>query len=421
MTRSRRQRITAWVDSACRSLQKTLSGHAARRRGASLILILAMLSTFVITAAITIDYAFMCLVQTELRVATDAAAIAGAEALFRLEEASVARAAAVEYAALNTVAGVALQLAEQDVSVGHLSWGGDGRWNFVADRSPLNAVRVHSRTGGEALHPAIPLFFGRVLGRDSFTPSCTAIAAQEEIVVCLCLDRSASMLYDMSGLANSYPDGNPQLSSYRDGGVIYRYSVSPPHPTASRWAVLGSALDCYFEEVAQANAPPRTGLVTWASDKWLGPPVYAQYEEATVDVAVPARGQGNWNSNVAHLNNELRRMGRLPLAGDTNLSAGLDKAVEALGAPEVGASSTKVIILLTDGLWNEGRHPREAAIAACNAGIVVHTITMLTDFQADVEEVAQLTGGRHFWTQDEEELRQAFRELARWSPIVLVQ
>lgn len=396
-------------------------GGGAARRGTSLILILAMLSTFVITAAVTIDYAYMCLVQTELRVATDAAAKAGAEALFRLEEVGAAKAAAVQYAGLNTVGGTSLQIREPDVDVGQLTWAADGNWTFVVDRSPFNAVRVNSRTGGAALHPAIPLFFGRVLGRSNFTPHCSAIAAQEDVAVCLCLDRSGSMLYDMSGLANSYADGNPRLSPYTDGGVVYRYSVSPPHPTASRWAVLGGALELYFEEVAQSSTPPRTGLVTWASDQQMGPPVNAQFTETTLEVAVPASGQGNWNSNLAHLRNAVRQIGDQPIAGDTNLSAGLDAAVQALSEPEVGAFSTKVVILFTDGRWTEGRHPRDAAADARAAGITVHTITMLTEFQADVEEVSRITGGRHFMTQNETELRQAFRELARAFPVVLVQ
>ncbi len=401
-------------------LAQTAGGYA-QRRGTSLVLILAMLSTFVITAAITIDYAYMCLVQTELRVATDAAAKAGVEALFRLDGVDAAKAAAVNYAALNTVGGSSLQIREQDVTVGRLTWAADGNWTFAANSSHPNAVRVNSRTGGTSLHPAIPLFFGRVLGRNNFTPGCTATAAQEDIAICLCIDRSGSMLYDMSGLANSYAAGNPNLSNYREGGLLYRYSVSPPHPTASRWAVLGGALDLYFEEVSQYTPPPRTGLVTWAAEAQLGPPDYTSFAATTLNVAIPAHGQGNWNSNLTHINNAMRQLGRAPIAGETNLSAGLDMAVEALSAPETGEFATKVVILFTDGRWNAGRHPREAAADARAAGVIVHTITMLTEFQEDVKEVSRITGGRHFMTNNEAELRHAFRELARSFQVVLVE
>src|SRR5690606_3922412 len=131
--------------------------------------------------------------------------------------------------------------------------------------------------------------------------------------------------------------------------------------------------------------------------------------------------QGNWNSNLAHINNAMRQLGREPMAGETNLAAGLDLAVETLQTQEAGEFATKVVILFTDGHWNAGRHPREAAADARDAGVIVHTITMLTEFQDDVEEVSRITGGRHFMTNNEAELRHAFRELARSFPVVLVQ
>jgi Flp pilus assembly protein TadG len=49
------------------------------RRGAAHILIATMLLGFIVTSALTIDFAYMQLIRTELRSATDAAAKAGAE------------------------------------------------------------------------------------------------------------------------------------------------------------------------------------------------------------------------------------------------------------------------------------------------------------------------------------------------------
>ncbi|MFN7842217.1 MAG: TadE/TadG family type IV pilus assembly protein [Pirellula sp.] len=51
------------------------------RRGAASILMVAMLGVFLVMAAITLDYAYIQLIRTELRAATDASAKAGAEAL----------------------------------------------------------------------------------------------------------------------------------------------------------------------------------------------------------------------------------------------------------------------------------------------------------------------------------------------------
>lgn len=88
------------------------------RRGSALILIVGLLIVFVITAAITVDYAYLQLVRTELRVATDAAAKAGAEALARTEDLEFARAEAVRYAGLNTVGGKPFSIKGTDISLG---------------------------------------------------------------------------------------------------------------------------------------------------------------------------------------------------------------------------------------------------------------------------------------------------------------
>jgi Flp pilus assembly protein TadG len=58
----------------------------AERRGVAAILIVAMLFVFIVTAALTVDIAYMQLIRTELRACTDAAAKAGAEALARTED-----------------------------------------------------------------------------------------------------------------------------------------------------------------------------------------------------------------------------------------------------------------------------------------------------------------------------------------------
>lgn len=116
----------------------------------------------------------------------------------------------------------------------------------------------------------------------------------------------------------------------------------------------------------------------------------------------------------------ISHLGSRPMMGATNLSAGLDESVRVLTDPAIGLFSSKVVILITDGLWNEGRNPIQAAYEARDAGIVVHTITMLTAYQHDVAQVAQITGGRYFRTSNEAELVAAFQELARSLPIVLV-
>lgn len=386
-------------------------------------MIVIMLVAFVVLAAITIDFAYVQLVRTEMRAVTDAAAKAGAEALARTESIDQARAAAVAYAAANTVAGDSYLLQTSDVKVGRLNLDGEDNWEFTENASPPNAVQIDARTGGAALHPAIPLMFAGVHGRPTFAPAYTATAGQQEVEVCLCLDRSGSMLFDMSGTEYAYPLPNPnQLMIYAGLSFPWPYHLSPPHPTASRWAVLAGAIDLFLEEAGNFNPPPRTALVTWSSTYQMPYWPYTQYQASTTDHPLPDPVGHTWSANSTALQNDVSALGGVSMMGATNLSAGLDRAVSVLTTgPNSKAFANKIVILLTDGQWNDGRDPVAAAIDARNAGVTVHCVLMLTADQPDIQQVATITGGRYYLTQNEAELRAAFQELARSLPVVLTQ
>ncbi len=392
-----------------------------KRRGSALVLIAIMLSTFVVVVAISVDYAYFQLVRTELRAVTDAAAMAGAEALARTECPEEARAAAVHYAALNTVGSRPLLLDEWDIDVGRVELDNQSRWQFQTNSARPNAVRVNARTGEGARHAAIPLFFSGVHGQRDVAPSYTATAGQNEVEVCLALDRSGSMLFDMSGAEYVYPPNNPNLSGYTRWGWIWQNHLSPPHPTESRWAILAGAVDLFLEEAGNYARPPRTALVTWASDYTMPVSPYTKFYAATTDVPLPAAEGFSWDSNRTDVLSAVQFLGTVPMMGATNLSSGLDRAVAVLQGPNSRKLANKVVILMTDGEWNEGRHPRQAAFDAREAGIVVHCIMMLTTDQPEIREVAEITGGRYYFTRNEAELRAAFQDVARTLPIVLVE
>lgn len=391
------------------------------RRGSALFLIVGLLVVFVITAAITVDYAYMQLVRTELQVATDAAAKAGAEALARTEDLEFAQAEAVRYASLNTVGGLPLAISTTDVSLGRLVEGNSGRWEFNNGGSPQNAVRVDSKTGGAALHPSVPLFFGQVLKKSDFSPQTHATAGQQQVEVCLCLDRSGSMLFDMSGTDWVYPPNNPGLSNFTAWGTTWRNHLSPPHPTNSRWAVLASAVQIFMDEAAQYNPPPRTSLVTWSSNYTMPIAPSTQYQSATLNAALPPFANADYQAQRAVITSSINQLGSQPMMGSTNLSAGLDMAVAHLTGSQASQLSNKVVILLTDGQWNDGRGPLLAGADARDAGVLVHAVSMLTDIQPEVRQMAEMTGGRYYSTQNADELREAFRELAQSLQIVMIE
>lgn len=399
----------------------TYSFRVKNRRGSSLALIAIMLSVFAIMAAITIDFAYMGLVQTELRIATDAAAKAGVEALSRTENVSSARQAAVDYAAANKVGGQSFRISTSDVTVGKLVKDQSGDWGFVASLDKPNAVRIDAKTGGDAVHSAVSLFFGSVLGTSSFTPSYAATAGQQDVAVCLSIDRSGSMLFDMSGTDFVYPPNNPMLSNFTAWGLLWRNHLSPPNPVGSRWAVLSQAVDVFLEEAGHFNPAPRVGLVTWASDYQMPIAPNTRYKKSKKAKKVPKHLVNDWATNKAEIKASISALGSIPMMGGTNLSAGLDDAVVSLTDPDVGSFSSKVIILMTDGQWNDGRNPVDAAKDARDAGIIVHTVSMMTGYHPDMAAIAEITGGKYYRTTNAQQLSDAFRELARSLPIVLVE
>src|SRR5690606_37225110 len=136
------------------------------------------------------------------------------------------------------------------------------------------------------------------------------------------------------------------------------------------------------------------------------------FQAATTNFALPDSSLA-WEVNRSQITGAVGSLGGTAMMGATSLSAGLDRAVNILTtSPNATDFAGKVVILLTDGIWNDGPHPIDAAYDAKEAGVIVHCVLMLTDDQPDIRQVAEITGGRYYITQNEQELREAFRELA---------
>jgi Flp pilus assembly protein TadG len=400
------------------SKRKVRSEH--QRRGAAHVLIAAMLLTFIIIAAMTVDFAYMQLIRTELRTAADAAAKAGAEALARTQDGNQARAAAVQYAALNKVGNRPYAIATGDVSLGRVTGQSNGSWTFTANATPFNSVRVNAKVGNGGTTAAIPTFFAPSLGYAPFATSSQATAGQQSVEVCLCIDRSGSMMFDMSGTDWSYPSPNSLLYSsgyYPDS--MYRNYCSPPQTTSSRWAIMRSAVTIFLNEAGAFPYPPRTSLVTWSSAMKLPYFPSTSYTLVDTDYALPAEAGFSWPTSRTAIENSLATRSTRAIAGGTTMSAGIDRAVSILTGTNSLPLSNKVIILLTDGQWNAGRDPVLAAEDAAAAGITIHCVSMITNSQQTLTDVASTTGGQYYPTSNTTELQAVFRELARNLPIVL--
>lgn len=400
-------------------MKNRFSKLASRRQGVAMVLILLMLGAFVFVAALTIDFSYMQMVRSELRAASDAAAKAGAESLARTEDVEKARDAAIGIAAANRVGGKPFRINANDIQFGRVTASGTGRWKFQAEQTPLNAVKINARTGSGATNGEIPLFFGHIFGKASFSPQFTSTAGQQEVDVCLCLDRSGSMLFDMSGEDFSYPPENPKLSTFTAWGPVWRNHLSPPHPSQSRWAYLRKSVKSFLKESEKFDSPPRVSVVTWASDYTMPIAPSTKFLAATTDLALESVDSSDWATTDAKVDNITKVLGEKPMMGGTNLSAGLDRAVSVLNGSNSSKIRNKIAILMTDGEWNDGRDPYLAALDASSQGVTVHCISLLTKDQPVLQSIAKVTGGKYLVATSSAELEQAFIELAQSLPVVL--
>jgi hypothetical protein len=270
------------------------------------------------------------------------------------------------------------------------------------------------------------LFFGGVTGVDKFQTKSQATAGEQPVEICLCIDRSASMVQSMLKTfttTTQFPANNPLLnppewySSLRE-----RYFHSPPHPTAGRWAELRKALDIFLTECGKAVNPPRVALVTFSSGTTLTARPFTTVKTVDVDVPFPTSTSTTWTTTLNAITASLNARSANPLPGGTRTSEGLQTAINQFQGSSSLVQSRKVIILFTDGQHDAGYSPVNAGANAAAAGITVHCVSLLVNFQTALNNVAAMTGGKYYIAgENPVELQTAFRELANQTPIVLME
>jgi hypothetical protein len=190
-----------------------------------------------------------------------------------------------------------------------------GHWEFVDGATPSNAVNVVGNISNGSMTKLIPLFFAPALGHDNFSTAHSATASQLDVEVCLALDRSGSMLFYMSGEDYVYPRNNPRLSSFTAWGTLGRNHLSPPHPTASRWAVLANAVNLFLDEAGKYVQPPRTALVTGGDAYTMPISPSTFYPSVATDVNLLTSSSDDWVSNALNITNSIATRNALPMMG----------------------------------------------------------------------------------------------------------
>ena len=213
-----------------------LRRKGSRARKGSMVVFTALLMVALMAIlAFSIDTGYIFTAQTQLDRSTDAAALAGAASLS--EGTDVASDKVVEYLVRNPVGSAthafdesqlellkAQYLAnhqdEFEVKLGH--WDPDTR-KFTQSATLPSAIHVSVREAN------LPLFFGRVLGRDNFTIQSEAVAVYQPRDIMLVLDLSGSMnddseLKSIGSLGQEHVENNLEQIyaelEYPDYGVL---------------------------------------------------------------------------------------------------------------------------------------------------------------------------------------------------------
>jgi Ca-activated chloride channel homolog len=381
-----------------------LSQAKSRRRGSVLVLMAVALMSMLLVSAYCVNLTQLTTAQTEIRLACDAAAKAGAVVLGQTQSAEQARAAAINIAQSHNVSGASMRISSSDVQVGNGRANPNGTYTFNLNTMPLNAVRVNARTGAGAT-TAAGTYFMSAVSPSTFSLNYTSVATRVDHDLCLVVDRSGSMAWDTSNEPWKYP------GSVNADKPIIQYYFLPPHATLSRWAALTSSVNVFLNEVDELPFECKVGLVSYSSNFTFG--LYSS-EASTIENGL--------TSNYSALRGSMTRLGSKELIGNTNIASGMQSAITVLTSDQSRLTAKKTMILLTDGLKTQGLDPLTIAQAAANANITIHTITFSSQAdQALMKNVAAIGGGNHYHAPNAADLEFAFGTIAKTLPAILTQ
>lgn len=356
------------------------------RTGAMAVFVCISLVVFLVFAAFTIGVAQIQLSKTELRTAVDAASRAGCWELGESGSPSDAADKAISVASKNKVAGKSFSLTQNDVAVGNASVGPNGRFVFTPGQGPFNSLRVLGKRD-DSHGGGIGAVFGGLIGVSSY-----GIA---EVSTSVRADRDISVVIDRSGSMMRLLDKEFEYPCNCD-------ATTPPHPSDSRWAKMLQGYSLFLSVLDTTPSEEKVGLITYGSDSSTDCDLSGDYNISYDSLL--------WRSNFA-------------IVGMTNLGQGLDDGLfQLFYGNGVRRYSAKTIVLLTDGRPNMGPDPLDEARACKAAGVTVHTITF-GDFcdSTTMQSIADITGGTFYPAPDDSKLAEAFADIAKSVPILVVE
>lgn len=333
------------------------------RRGAMLPLVAVVIVILFVAASLAIDIARIHVTRSELRTATDAAARAAVEALGREQSTDAALQAALSIALENSVAGKGLELEAADIEFGGAVQQSDGTFSFDPNSKFTNSVRVVGKRTEDSPGGPVNLMFGPLFGVTDFQPIQSATATR--------LDRDIALVLDVSG-------------SMRQN---------------RRFEGLANALNIFLNELDKSPQEENVSLT-----------VYSTTDRKRVNLT------NNFSAIRTAFAQESPR-------GFTAIGRGISTGLNSvLNDPRSRKFALKSIIVMTDGNHNRGINPATVARTVAGKDVTLHTITFSNGAnQALMQQCAQIGKGQHIHAQDNAQLAQAFRTIARQLRVLLTE
>ena len=333
------------------------------RRGAMLVMIGVVFVILFISAAFAIDIARMHVTRSELRTATDAAAKAAVEALGREQSIAAGTNAALAIAQRNIVAGNGLDLRESDIVFGGAVAQPDGSFAFDPDASFINAARVIGARTESSLDGSVGLFFAPIFGAENFQPTQVATATRTDRDIALVLDVSGSMT------------NNGRFQGLQDG------------------------VDTFLRELDLTSQQEMVSLTVYSTQS-------RKLQTLTNDMNLIRDAFAN------EVPDGFTAIGR-------GLQTGLDSI---LNDPNARPFALKSIVVMTDGRQNRGVNPPVIARRAADQDVTIHTITFSEGANQELmQEVAEIGSGIHLHADNNQQLVEAFQDIARQLQVLLIE
>lgn len=379
----------------------------ASRKGSTTVVFVLLLNVIFILGVFILEYSYLKLAKTELRIAVDACSRAASAEYGVSKDLNAAIAAAQEMAGRYRVGRSQFSIGPSDVIVGTIFQVEDGTYEFQENGTPTNAFRISTGYTKDSVLGAMDSLFASIHGVEEFQIQSLSTVAEIDLEVVLVLDRSGSMAFDLSGVSWQYPNGQSWYINY----------FIPPDAEGSRWAALDSALGLFADVLDQKSKKVPVAVTSYSTNYTT----WSEYFGESFS-SVEASVENSFTTDYQQLRSSVGAIGNTAIIGGTNISAGMDLAAELLVDSPNREYAYQVMIVMTDGQWNAGRHPVLAAQDAANQGIKIFTVAFSDN--ADVETmqgVADVGGGDLFYAVTQQELEDAFREIAQSLEIVFVE